>query len=82
MSGLLHQLQVAASTDSTHAQMSVTEKEIIEQKILEFNNCVDNSNKNLAQSVQILQHSSQNVGAKYHWLIFVAIYGAAYVLGG
>ena len=77
MLGLLYQLNILVNNSSGN---SAADKAALDEKIKELTDIIMKSNNNMSESIDHLQSCSTSIGDKYHWLIFVVLYGGSYFL--
>jgi hypothetical protein len=54
--------------------------EVIQSKIMELRELIDQSCDNVTLFIDVLRTSSSNPGSKYYWIVFIVIYGSVYFM--
>ena len=90
MNDLLLQLQSLMEvgknqdTSSSSSQLTVLDDakkiEVIQSKIIELRELIDQSCENVTVFIDVLRTSPSNPGSKYYWIVFIVIYGSVYFM--
>ena len=81
MNKLLRDLQeVVAHSTGGEIENSSLDRLIIEKKLGEFKATIGECNDVVGISIDVLKQKGGSVGESYHWIIFVLIYGGAYIV--
>lgn len=90
MNDLLLQLQSLMEvgkiqdTSSSSSQLTALDDikkiEVIQSKIIELRELIDQSCDNVTLFIDVLRTSSSNPGSKYYWIVFIVIYGSVYFM--
>ena len=92
MNDLLLQLQslmevgknqdTSSSSSSSHLTVLDDAKkiEVIQSKIIELRELIDQSCDNVTVFIDVLRTSPSNPGSKYYWIVFIVIYGSVYFM--
>lgn len=78
MEGLLNDFQRVrkAGNESNNEELV-----LVEQRLQKFSEKMTISNQHIGEAICTLRNCSANIGENYHWLIFVVLYGGAFLVG-
>ena len=73
-----------SSSSSSSSQLTALDDikkiEVIQSKIIELRELIDQSCDNVTLFIDVLRTSSSNPGSKYYWIVFIVIYGSVYFM--
>ena len=76
--------QDTSSSSSSSSQLTVLDDakkiEVIQSKIIELRELIDQSCDNVTVFIDVLRTSPSNPGSKYYWIVFIVIYGSVYFM--
>jgi len=73
-------LSISSSSSQLTALDDVKKIEVIQSKIIELRELIDQSCDNVNLFIDVLRTSSSNPGSKYYWIVFIVIYGSVYFM--
>jgi len=71
---------ISSSSSQLTALDDVKKIEVIQSKIIELRELIDQSCDNVNLFIDVLRTSSSNPGSKYYWIVFIVIYGSVYFM--
>jgi len=72
-------ISISSSSQLT-ALDDIKKIEVIQSKIIELRELIDQSCDNVNLFIDVLRTSSSNPGSKYYWIVFIVIYGSVYFM--
>jgi len=70
----------SSSSSQLTALDDIKKIEVIQSKIIELRELIDQSCDNVNLFIDVLRTSSSNPGSKYYWIVFIVIYGSVYFM--
>ena len=71
---------ISSSSSQLTALDDIKKIEVIQSKIIELRELIDQSCDNVTLFIDVLRTSSSNPGSKYYWIVFIVIYGSVYFM--
>ena len=71
---------ISSSSSQLTALDDIKKIEVIQSKIIELRELIDQSCDNVNLFIDVLRTSSSNPGSKYYWIVFIVIYGSVYFM--
>ena len=70
----------SSSSSQLTALDDIKKIDVIQSKIIELRELIDQSCDNVTLFIDVLRTSSSNPGSKYYWIVFIVIYGSVYFM--